>query len=232
MYNGIKSNSLKDEITKNLKLKPRSSYDEILLIEDKNKIKSSLKKSGYYFSEIEIELKEIGNNKIDIIFDINLGKKAKIKKITFVGNKKFKDGKLRSLIISEEYKFWKIISGKKYLNENLINFDKRLLRNFYLNKGYYDVIINSSFAKLVDEESFELIFNIDAKEKFFFNNLELELPNDFDNTNFENLRNVFSDLKNEPYSINSVENIINEIDKISLSEQYESTKKRYRKYYR
>ena len=224
LYNGIKSNSLKDEITKNLKLKPRSSYDEILLIEDKNKIKSSLKNSGYYFSEIEIELKEIGNNKIDIIFDINLGKKAKIKKITFVGDKKFKDGKLRSLIISEEYKFWKIISGKKYLNENLINFDKRLLRNFYLNKGYYDVIINSSFAKLVDEENFELIFNIDAKERFFFNKIELELPNDFDNTNFENLRNVFSDLKNEPYSINSVENIINEIDKISLSEQYESTK--------
>ena len=223
-YNGIKSNSLKDEITKNLKLKPRSSYDEILLIEDKNKIKSSLKKSGYYFSEIEIELKEIGNNKIDIIFDINLGNKAKIKKITFVGNKKFKDGKLRNLIISEEYKFWKIISGKKYLNEDLINFDKRLLRNFYLNKGYYDAIINSSFAKLVDEESFELIFNIDAKEKFFFNNLEIELPNDFDNTNFEKLKNVFSDLKNQPYSINSVENIINEIDKISLSEQYQSTK--------
>ena len=129
-----------------------------------------------------------------------------------------------SLIISEEYKFWKFISGKKFLNENLINFDKRLLRNFYLNKGYYDVIVNSSFAKLVDEESFELIFNIDAKEKFFFNNLEIELPNDFDNTNFENLKNVFFDLKNEQYSINSVENIINEIDKISLSEQYESTK--------
>ena len=36
-YNGIKSNSLKDEITKNLKLKPRSSYDEILLIEIKTK---------------------------------------------------------------------------------------------------------------------------------------------------------------------------------------------------
>ncbi len=223
-YNGIKSNTLKDEITKNLKLKPRSSYDEILLIEDKTEIISSLKKSGYYFSKIEIELKELANNKVDLIFNINLGKKAKIKKITFIGNKIFKDGKLRSLIISEEYKFWKVISGKKYLNENLINFDKRLLKNFYLNRGYYDVIINSSFAKLLDEEGFELIFNIDAKDKFFFDNLIIELPRDFDDINFENLRTTFFDLKSKPYSINSVENIINEIDKISISEQYESTK--------
>ncbi len=224
LYNGIKSNTLKEKITENLKLKPRSSYDEILLSEDKSKIITSLKDSGYYFSSIEIELKEIGKNKVDLIFNINLGKKAKIKKITFIGNKIFKDGKLNNLIVSEEYKFWKIISGKKYLNENLINLDKRLLRNFYLNKGYYDVVINSTFAKLVDDESFELIFNIDAKNKFFFDELKITLPNDFDEMNFESLNNFFSDLKNEPYSINAVEDIINEIDKISLSEQYVSTK--------
>ncbi len=222
-YNGIKSNTLKEKITEKLKLKPRSSYNEVLLNDDKLKIISSLKNSGYYFSSIEIKLEEIGKNKVDLIFDINLGKKAKIKKISFIGNKIFKDGKY-NLIVSEEYKFWKFISGKKYLNENIINFDKRLLRNFYLNKGYYDVVINSSFAKLVDDESFELIFNIDAKEKFFFNDLKILLPNDFDNTNFDSLNTIFTDLKNEPYSINAVENIINAIDRISVSEQYESTK--------
>ena len=45
----------------------------------------------------------------------------------------------------------------------LLNFDKRLLKNFYLNKGYYNVEINSSFAKLINENEFELIFNINAK---------------------------------------------------------------------
>ena len=77
---------------------------------------------------------------------------------------------------------------KKYLNENYIKLDNRLLKNFYLNKGFYDVTINSSFAKLFDDESFELIFNIDAKKKFFFDNLELVLPNDFDNNNFKSLK--------------------------------------------
>ena len=52
---------------------------------------------------------------------LNLGKKSKIKKITFIGNKIFKDKKLRRVITSSEYKFWKFISGRKYLNQNLVS---------------------------------------------------------------------------------------------------------------
>ena len=84
---------------------------------------------GYYFSNVDVYIEEIDNNMININYQIDLGDKAKIKKITFIGNKNFKDRKLRNLIISEEYKFWKFISSK-VLNEDLINVDKRLLKNF------------------------------------------------------------------------------------------------------
>ena len=224
-YNGIKSKTLKEKITKDLKLLSRSSYNEILLNEDKKRIKLSLKDSGYYFSNIDIEVAELGDKKVNIIFDINLGPKAKIKKITFIGDKKFKDGKLRSLIVSEEYKFWKIISGKKYLNENLINLDNRLLKNYYLNKGYYDVKINSSFAKLLNNnDEFELIFNINANNKFLFGVLSIEIPTDFEIDNFAELNSFFAELKDEPYSINVVEKILDKIDAISINEQYQSIK--------
>ena len=160
-------------------MKPRSSYNEVFLQEDKIKIENSLKDLGYYFSKVEISIIDLKQNKVDLQYKVNLGKKAKIKKINFIGDKVFKDRKLKRLITSEEYKFWKFISGKKYLNENLIKFDERLLRNFNLNKGYYNVVINSSFAKVINEDEFELIFNIDAKEKIFFNNISLNLPEDF-----------------------------------------------------
>ena len=104
-----------------------------MLKRNKDLLKSILRDLGYYFSTVEIDLVELDDNKIDLIFNINLGEK-KIRKISFIGNKIFKDNKLRSLIVSEEYKFWKIISGKKYLNENMINFDKRLLKTFILTK--------------------------------------------------------------------------------------------------
>ena len=129
---------------------------------------------------------------------------------------------MRSLIASEEYKFWKFISGKKFLNENLVNFDKRLLNNFFINKGYYNVKINSSFAKLVNDEAFELIFNIDSGEKIFFGELSLNLPVNYDKMNFVNLEKTLNELKNEPYSINAVQKITEEIDVIALNDQYES----------
>ena len=223
-YNGIKSKTLLNEITKNLSLKARSSYSDILFRNDKNKIISKLKNTGYYFSNIELEKIDLANNKVDLIFNIDIGDKAKIKKISFIGNKIFKDGKLRSIIVSEEFKFWKFISGKKYLNESLINFDKRLLKNFYLNKGYYDVDINSSFAKLLESNEFELIFNIEANEKFYFNNLTLDLPTDFEKSNFESLNKTFQKLKNQPYSINAVQNILSELDQIAIDEQFETIK--------
>ena len=203
-YNGIKSKTLLNEITKNLSLKARSSYSDILFRNDKNKIISKLKNTGYYFSNIELEKIDLDNNKVDLIFNIDIGDKAKIKKISFVGNKIYKDSKLRGLIVSEEYKFWKFISGKKYLNESLINFDRRLLKNFYLNKGYYDVEINSSFAKLVNDNQFELIFSIDAKDKFYFGDLELKLPSDYEASNFSKLQELFVEIKNKPYSINAL----------------------------
>ena len=80
---------------------------------------------------------DLGDNKIDLLYQIELGEKSKISKISFIGDKRFKDSTLKNIIISEEYKFWKFLSGKKYLNENLINYDKRLLNNFYKNKGFF-----------------------------------------------------------------------------------------------
>ena len=221
-YEGIKANKIKEALFNNLKLKPRSSYNEVFLKEDKIKIENSLKDLGYYFSTVEISIIDLQDNKVDLKYKVNLGKKAKIRKINFIGNKVFKDRKLKRLIASEEYKFWKFISGKKFLNENLINFDERLLRNYYLNKGYYNVVINSSFAKIINEDEFELIYNIDAKEKFFFNKFSLSLPDDFNENNFQPLFELFDELKGQHYSINNVEKILEQIDKITLDKQFES----------
>ena len=221
-YEGIKAEKIKDLITNNLKLRERSPFNEIYLSVDKDQIIESLKSAGYFFAKVEIFKEVFEDNKIDIIYKIDIGDKAKIKKISFLGNKVIKDNKLKRLIISEEYKFWKIISGKKYLNTDIVSLDTRLLTNYYLNKGYYDVKVNSSFAKLVDEDSFELIFNINAGKKIFFNNLKINLPVDFEKNNFVELDNIFKKAKNEPYSLYTIQKIIEKLEEITLNEEYRS----------
>ena len=223
-FEGIKSSKIIEDLKKNVLLKSRSSFNEVLLDKDKKLIRNYLKDKGYYFSQIDISKEELGDNKINLFYSISLGEKAKIKKISFLGNKIFKDKKLKGVILSEEYKPWKFLSGKKYLNESIIKFDEKLLKNFYLNKGYYDVVVNSSFAKITNDQSFELIFNIEANPKIFFGELKLEIPNDFSNSNYEQVEKFFKKLENEPYSINRIEDIVEKIETITINEQYEAIK--------
>ena len=183
-YNGIKSNKLIDQLKVDALLKSRSSYNEFILIEEKKRLISLLKEIGYYNPKIDIILNEENDNLVILNLNFDLGNKAKIKKITFIGDKIFKDKKLRRIIASTEYKYWKFLSGRKFLNEQLVEFDKRLLTNFYKNNGFYNAKVNTSFAKLLNKDEFELIFNIDAKSKVFFGDLTLNLPSDFDENNF------------------------------------------------
>ena len=222
--NGIKANRMQEDIKKVMSIREKSSFNETNLKYEKENILNVLNTQGYIQAKIDILKEDVGDNKINLIFDINLGEKAKIKKITFIGNKIYKDQKLKRVIVSEEFKFWKFLSGKKYLNENLIKLDVQLLKNFYLNKGYYNVDINSSFAKKFDKESFELIFNINAKKKFKFGKLELELPADYDKRNFIKINKTFNDLNGKFYSLNRIKDILDEIDLIVLNEQYETIK--------
>ena len=221
---GIKAQKIKELIKDNFKLKSRSSFNDVQLIQEVKNIESTLKTLGYYFSKVNPYVESLENNMVIVEYKIELGNKAKIGKISFLGDKIFKDKKLKSIIVSEEYKFWKFISGKKYLQEQLISIDKRLLTNFYLNKGFYNVKINSSFAKLLREDEFEIIFNVDPGKKIIFNDLNIILPDNFTKDNYKNLENLFIKLKDKPYSINSVEKIVNEIDKITIEDEFKTSK--------
>jgi outer membrane protein insertion porin family len=222
IYQGIKSNSLLNTVTDRLKLINRSSYIELYAREDVLTISEKLKNNGYYFSKINFTVENLSNNRVNLIYDIDLGEKAKIRKISFIGNKIFKDSKLRSVIVSEEHKFWKFISGKKFLNENLVNLDNRLLKNFYLNKGYYNVEIQSSFAKLINDDEFELVFNINSGKKIFFGDLKIDLPISYDERNFDKLNKTLKNLKGKHYSIYSIQKITEDIDLLALNEQFET----------
>ena len=221
LIEGIKKESFKKDIYDSLTLKNKSSYVEFIAKNDLQKIKNTLRLSGFYLSDVKTSTKKNNNNTIDLIYNINLGKKALIKNIKFIGDKKFKNRKLRQVIVSEENKFWKFLSSKKYLNANQIKFDERLLLNFYRDSGFYKANIEASTAKFVDDQNFELTYNINAGEKFIFNDIKLILPPDYEKKNFSEISKTFLKLKDSTYSLNKINKILKEIDKIALIQQYE-----------
>ena len=218
---GVKSNTIKKSILDTMYSKDKAPFLERKVSEDINRIKSSINNLGYYFADIESQIIENNNDTIDLIININLGEKASIGKIEFIGDKKFKDRTLRNVIISEENKFWKFISKNKFINQNLIERDKRLLENFYLNRGYYDVKIESTNANFQDNDKFKLVYKINSGKQYIINDTKLILPIDYDPANFQKLKLKLSELSNEIYSFSKISSVVEEIDKISLSREYD-----------
>ncbi len=228
VFQGIKREKLKEVLYDNIKLKNKNSFVEYYAKKDKDLILNILQQLGYYFAKIETKISENDNNTINLIYDVNLGEKAIIKQIKFTGNKIFKDKKLLELIASETDKFWKILSKKKYFDPQRINFDVRLLKNYYLNKGYYNVKVDSTSASFVKDNEFILTYNIDAGEKFFFNKINLILPDDFDANDFKEIENKSSKIENTKYSLRSIEKLLKEIDKNVLTSQFKFINAKYK----
>ena len=227
IFNGVKNKRILNTLEENILLKEKNSFFETYIKDDEDKITNILRTNGYYFAKVDSKYLKNDNNTVDLIFDINLGERALIEKIKFIGNKVLKDRNLKQVIVSEEAKFWKIISKRKYLDVQRIELDKNLLKNYYKNNGYYNVSIESSSAQLVNDEYFELIFNINAGEKFYFRNISLEIPSNYSNENFKNINSLFEKLKNKVYSLKKIEEILKEIDNIALSKQFEFISAKY-----
>ena len=220
--NGIKSKNLQEVLLEKISLKSRKSYIETTFLSDLNLIKNIIKANGYYFAEVNTKSNlDEERNSIQLVYDIKLGDRAKINEIQFLGDKKIKDRKLKNIITSEESQFWKFLSQTVYLNYERIQLDKRLLTNHYKNNGYYKVEVTNSFVEFKNNGSFKLIFNINAGEKFTFNNLDLTLAEDYDPKYFIKIDSLLKKLENKEYSLNKIEKVLREIDKVALSKQYE-----------
>ena len=219
--NGVKNKKLKQALIDQLTINEKQSYVEEKSLEQVLKLSNFLKFSGYYFSDVDLIIKQNDNNTINLIYNITLNKKAVVKDINFAGNKIFKSRLLSSIIITEEDKFWKFLSKKKYLNERQIQLDQRLLKNFYLNEGYYNVKISQTSANVIEENNFNLTYNINAGKKFYFKDLNLIIPSDYNPNNFKFIQLLLDDMKDKPYSLNSINSLLNEIDNIAITKQYE-----------
>ena len=219
---GIKAKKYKDPLFEAMKVRKNNSFNEFLVKKDRDAILNILRSSGFYFAKVDVEKISNDNNTVSLLYNVDLGNRAKIKQIKFIGEKKFKNRKLFRVIASEEDKFWKFISKNRLLNQSRIKLDERLLTNYYKNKGYYNVKVESSFAELLDSRLFELTFNINSGNKYYFNELKLNMPADYDEKNFSKINSFFTKLKNKPYSFKSIEKILKQVELIALKDEYQS----------
>ena len=218
--NGINENNIYD-IIKDVTLKiEKYPFVENTINEQVKLLKNILKSFGYYFVELETKIFLNDNNTIDLTYNFNLGEIAKIKKINFIGNKIFSDSTLRNIIISEEAKFWKFITKNKFLDQNRINTDVLRLKNFYKNRGFFDVNVKSTTAIITNENNFELIFNVNSGDKYYFNEIKIEDNQNIDIEAFEKFKDTFDKLKGDKYSQKIIDNLVDELNEFTLRNDF------------
>lgn len=218
---GINNKNFESSLKDQIQIKEGNSFNKFLINIEENRISNILKKSGFYLSTVETFVKEKEDNSVDLTFEINLGNKSYINKISFIGDKKFKSNTLRNVIVSEESKFWKFLSNKKFLDKERINLDKRLLINFYKNNGYYEANINSETIEYDKQNGFHLIFDITSGEKFYFDDFKINYPDNYDVNYFDKINNNLNDYSNKLYSFKIIEKMIKTIENIASTENYE-----------
>jgi len=218
---GIKRQELIEDLKSRISSKDKNPFVENNIKNDVLLIKKLLKSSGYYFSNVKTKIIENNNETVDLFFNLELGEKAFIEKIEFIGDKFYKERILRNLIASEEKRFWKFLTKKKYINSDLIKFDERLLKKYYLDRGHYEVEIKGNFVEFTNNNGFKLTYNINAGPKFIINSAKLKLPIDYDEKDFLKIKKLLSKLEGKLYSLNKLGKIAKEVEYLTLRNDYE-----------
>jgi len=219
IFKGIKAEKYKKAIMSFLELREKTPYIKNVVTKDVDLIKGYYRQLGYYFVKIDAEIQELKKNRINLIYSIDTGEKAKIAKIFFLGDKKVRNLRLYDIITSQENKFWKVLSRNVYLNEQRVELDKRLLTNYYKNKGYYEVEVSSSNVEYVEGEGFILTFSIDAGKRYRFGKVYANISKKLNKEQFFSLDDEFKKISGEYYSRKKLINILEKIDELAESKE-------------
>ena len=214
---GEKSNTVKKKVLENLKLKIKGSFIENKLAQDINFIKEIYASTGFNFAKVEAKVEKFDNNRVNLTFFLDKGSKTFIDKITFIGDKKIKDKRLRDIIVSEEKKFWKFISKNTFFSSKNIELDKRLLVNYYKSLGYYDVQVLSSNAEVSRENLSNLTYTINSGNRYRVNKISTNVSDVLDGKLFTPLQKSFTKIIGKYYSPFKIKKLLDELDLLIAS---------------
>ena len=135
---------------------------------------------GYKNAEIEIVQRDDVTSKNEVILDVNVDKKSKMKvrKIIFEGNEQLKDSKIKGNMfkkgsfgkINEAGKLSNIFKAKKFTPERYDEAKKALIDK-YNELGYRDAAIIEDSVWTVDEKHVNVLVRLDEGQRYYLRNI-------------------------------------------------------------
>ena len=166
----VSNDILEDEV----KLRPRIVYTRSRVQNDVQRLIDVYRRNGRFAVTVEPKVIQLPQNRVDLIFEITEGPVTEIRRIGFVGNVKYSDSDLRSVVRTKETAWYRFLTADDIYDPDRLTFDRELLRRFYLSNGYADFRVVSAIAELApNREGFFITFTIEEGERYRFGKIDV-----------------------------------------------------------
>lgn len=164
-----------DALLAEIRLRPRVVFTRTKVQTDVERLLEIYRLSGLFSAKIDPKIIKLDQNRVNLVFEIQEGPKTRIRKVNFLGNKRFDDDKLEEIVSSKETRWYRFLTSNDKYDPDRLAFDKELLRRFYLDHGYADFQITAAVAELSqDRKDFFLTFTLAEGARYRIGNINVE----------------------------------------------------------
>jgi outer membrane protein insertion porin family len=156
-----------DELLAEIQLRPRQVFTRTKVQSDVSRLYQVYRQNGRFSVNIEPKVIRLDQNRVNLVFEIEETGVTTIKTISFVGNERFDDDRLRSEISTKETAWYRFLTSDDRYDPDRLAYDQEQLRRFYLSQGYADFRILSAVAELSKErENFFITFTLEEGDRY------------------------------------------------------------------
>ena len=164
-----------DKINPEIRLAPRQIFTRSKVRADVARIIELYRRQGRFAAEVEPQIVQLDQNRVDVIFEISEGPRSKVRQINILGNEVFSDSELRSQMVTKQSRLFRIFSSNDVYDPDRLAYDQQKLRLFYLTEGYADFRVVSAVAELTpDKRDFIITYVVEEGERYKFGEVKAE----------------------------------------------------------
>jgi len=158
-----------------MKLKPGAFFNPRNQQDDRNSLRKGYLKDGYYQNDVQFISTPAKEGRVDVVVKIHEGDITRISRIRFIGNEALGDSELSDAIASRQANLVSAFTKKDVFNKKRFGADGQLLQQYYLNRGYLDMQVDSEqLTMAADKGTFTLAFSIHEGIQYSVDTLDIQ----------------------------------------------------------
>jgi outer membrane protein insertion porin family len=167
-----------DALREVLDIKAFSVLSEVAIQRNIRRIKDKYIEKGYYLAEIEPEIREVGDDLVELTFSITENRKVIVQNIDISGNENISDRKIKRFLQTKEGGIAPWLTSSGTFSQEAIDTDVQIVRQVFMEEGYYDAQVSAPQVFLSPDKRY-IYINIHVDEGPRYKIGAIEIRGDF-----------------------------------------------------